>query len=307
MSNVYGVTGKNPDKSIKYPIKIEYNNLEFGSENLLSGFPQGNNSSISYTDKAFYVNLTPSSTAIVNKDILDNGTWTIKNGIEFNLEFGYFMKLSQIMSLGAGLGFSSYTTEISSSPQQYPNPDTTDIDGDTYTPLIETTEITEKVSLRYLDIPLFIEFSNININKIGFYGRLGVKLSFPLSKTLNGSGYYSQEGYYQKYHVMLHDIPELGFTSDEQIYKGEEMALKPMNVSALLSAGITYPLSNHLIIRLGANANVGLLEVSNKKADDFEQTEFTGPYSKLLDNKNATTTTRSFGVEIGLIYNLSLY
>lgn len=85
------------------------------------------------------------------------------------------------------------------------------------------------------------------------------------------------------------------------------MSLEPVNVSALVSAGITFPLSSYFILRVGGNANFGLLEISSQKAEDYDKTKYDGNYNKLLENPNAKTSTRSYGVEIGLIYNLRLY
>lgn len=270
------------------------------------GYSAGDKTNLSYTSKAFYLNVVPSSSYVFNKDIYNSDNWNPKNGFGVNFEVGYFGKFSRIIGYGFGLGYSSFSTEITSAPQEGTASES-DIDSDEYTQLIQTSEITEKTKLGYFDIPIFIEFSTINIDKIGFYGRAGLKLSIPLSKTFTSSGQASYEGYYDQYNVVLYGIPELGFDNDKPIYSNTEMTLKPINVSALLSAGITYPLSNYLILRLGANANFGLLEISDKKASDYNSTMVDGNYNKLLENPNSTTVTKAFGIEVGIIYNLRLY
>jgi len=186
----------------------------------------------------------------------------------------------------------------------YNVPDT-DIDGDNYSKEIATSEITEKTEASYFDIPIFLEISNINIDKIGFYGRIGIKVSFPVSKTFTSSGLANYEGYYPQYYVTLYDIEELGFT-DSEIYQDTKMSLEAVNLSALISAGISFPLSNVFILKVGGNANFGLMETSSQKAADYDTTKYDGNYNKLLENPNAKTSTRSYGVEIGLIYNLRL-
>lgn len=263
------------------------------------------NSSISYTSKAIYLNLTPSSAAIVNSDIFDDGNWSVSNGFGVNFEVGYLTKFNKTVGIGFGLGYSSYSTELKSNPLDY-NVADTDEDGDNYTKEITTTEITEKTKASYFDIPIYLELSNTNINKIGFYGRIGIKIGLPVSKTFTSSGSANYEGYYPQYYVTLYDIEELNFTQSE-IYEDTKMSLELVNVSALISAGITFPLSNVFILKIGGNANFGLLEISSQKAEDYEKTKYDGNYNKLLENPNAKTSTRSFGAEIGLIYNLRLY
>lgn len=271
------------------------------------GFSPGDNATLSYISKAFYFNVVPSASYIFNKDIYHSENWQIKNGVKINVEFGYFGKFSRIIGYGFGLGYSSFSTEISSDPVISISAGYTDIDGDDYIQLLKTTSMVEKTKVSYVDIPMFIEFSNITIDKIGFYGRAGLTVSFPLTKSFTSSGNASYGGYYDQYNVVLYGIPELGFDSNKPIYSETEMSLNLVNISAIFSGGITYPLSKYFIIRGGLNANVGLVEMSKVKAENYEKTKFDGNYSKLLENPNSTTLTRSFGIEVGLIYTLRLY
>ncbi len=275
------------------------------TENPFSSGP-GKNASISYTSKGIYLNITPSFSAIVNKDIFDDENWEINNGFSVNFEVGYFTKISEIFGFGFGLGTSSFSTEIKSSAMMF-NYEDTDIDGDNYSKMVGASAITEKTLINYLDIPLFLELGNTNINKVGFYSRLGVKISFPISNSVTPTGIASYEGYYPQYHVLLYGIPELGFDTGLPIYENTEMEINPVNLSAFLSAGITIPLSNYLILKFGANANFGLMEISKQKSDDYDKSKYDGNYNKLLENPNSKTYTRTYGFEVGLIYNLRLY
>jgi len=288
------------------PLNSNESNNPYGNNTLsLPVIPVPANSSLSYTSKAIYLNITPSTTSVVNSDINSDNNWNVSNGFGVNIEVGYLTKFNETIGIGFGAGYSSYSTELKSNVLDYEVPDV-DVDGDNYSKEIITAEITEKTDVSYFDIPVFLELSNTNIDKIGFYGRIGVKISFPLSSTFTSSGSANYEGYYNQYHVLLYDIPELGFTQKD-IYEDPKMELNTVNLSASFSAGITIPISSYFIIKGGLNANLGLMEISSKKADDYDQTSYDGNYSKLLENPNAKTSTRSFGVEIGLIYNLRLY
>lgn len=266
--------------------------------------PAQSSQSSSYTSKAVYFNFSASSAPIVNSDIFNDDNWEVSKGFGVGFEVGYLLKFNKTIGIGFGAGYSSYSTELKLNPLTYDVPDI-DVDGDNYIKNIITGEILEETSISYFDIPVFLELSNMNIDKIGFYGRIGLKVSFPLSSSFTSSGLADYEGYYSQYYVTLYDIDELGFT-EKEIYQEPEVASNSVNISALISAGLTFPISNYFIIRLGANADFGLTDVSAQKATDYENTKYDGNYNKLLENPNAKTTIRSFGGEIGLIYNLRL-
>jgi len=275
----------------------------------LPALPAGDRSSISYTGRGVFVLFGVNSSTIYNEDLSGSDSWDVNSGIGYSFEVGYLMKFYNIRMLGVGfgLGYSSYSTEIGSGEQSAVLPVSTDIDGDVYTRLINTSTMKEELQLAYFDIPVFLEFSNANIDKFGFYGRLGVKVSFPVSSSFDASGTASYQGWYDQYNVILYGIPELGFYDNKEIYEETPLALSSVNISAIASLGISYPLSSRLIMKLGASATYGLTEISESKAEGWEESMYDGNYSKLLEDPNSPTTTRAFGIEIGLIYNMRLY
>ena len=282
----------------------------FGGEDIaglapLAFKPAKNSEALRYPSSAFFLTLVPSSTNIVNSGIKSDDTWDAKGGFGFNFELGYYAKFNKLVGYGVGLGYSSFKSELTLN-SEYAEIVAEDIDNDEYIRKISTGSVIEKLNVSYLDIPIFIEIGNPNIDKIGLYGRVGVKVSIPLSANFSPSGVASYRGYYPDYHVELYGIDELGFYTDSEIYQDVESKLNSVNVSAIVSAGATFPLSNYFILRVGANGNFGLLEISSEKRDDYEMTKYDGNYSKVLENPEKTTT-QSFGLEIGLIYNLRLY
>lgn len=267
--------------------------------------PAKKSESLRYPSNALFITFVPSSTSIANSDIKSDETWESKGAFGFNFEIGYYAKFNKLIGYGIGLGYSSYKSDLTLNTNMA-EVEATDIDDDNYLRKMDLDNVVEKLNLSYLDIPIFIEIGNPNIDKIGFYGRVGVKVSFPLSASFKPSGIASYSGYYPEYHVELYGINQLGFYTDSEIYQDVESKLNTVNVSAIVSAGVTFPLSNYFILRVGANGNFGLLEISKEKRDDYEITKYDGNYSKVLENP-AKTTTQSFGLEIGLIYNLRLY
>ena len=262
--------------------------------------------SVSYPARGILFSISPNSSQIHNKDVYGDNTWTTKGKFGFNMEIGYFLKVGRLFGIGAGLGYSQYGSEISldSSYQVIPM---FDYDNNELEYNVRTGEVFEEFKVSYIDIPIYLELGNPNIDKIGFYGRLGLKVSFPVGSKISGNGNYSSWGYYPECPVTLEEIPELGYYNDQPIYGSQaEPELKSVMFSLLLSGGVTFPLSNLLILKVGGNINLGLSEISDEKASDGTGASYHDSYSKLLNN-SSKTSTKSYGLEIGLIYNLRLY
>jgi hypothetical protein len=303
--NLFSGEFKNTEKSPRH----EYDNFNIRSLKINNLYPTPSLSFLkspveSYPSKAIYFNISPNYSRIYNKDVFKDELWQPKGGIGYNLEIGYFTKLRRLISFGFGLGISSYQTEIRVDSYDEIFPSVIDIDLDTLDKYVKTTDLYEKTEITYFDIPIYLEFGNPNIDKINFYGRLGIKVSMPISDKFSSGGKIYTQGYYPEYHVMLYNIPQLGFYESEPITKSADNNLNSLNLSALISGGITLPLSNYFILKFGANINIGLMEISADKNEFYNDTKYLGDYNSLLVNPNNKTTTQSFGIEFGLIYIL---
>ncbi|MCD4665192.1 MAG: outer membrane beta-barrel protein [Bacteroidales bacterium] len=169
--------------------------------------PASKSESLKYPSSAFFIKLVPSSSAIVNSDITNDDAWESKGAFGINIEVGYYAKFNWLIGYGIGLGYSSFKSDLTLK-KDYVEMDEIDIDDDEYVLKITLNNAVEKLSVSYLDIPIFIEIGNVNLDKIGFYGRFGVKLSFPLLASFKPTGIFSYRGYYEQYHVELYDIDE---------------------------------------------------------------------------------------------------
>lgn len=289
------------------PIQNVNHRLTLINSNGLMLFPAPTPKSVSYPSQGLIFLISPNYSAINNADIKSDDSWNYKGKFGFNIEVGYFIKFHRLLSIGAGIGYSTYSSSvlIDSYSQQI----IIDEDDDFHQVIkhIEASQLSENLSIGFFDIPVYLEIGNPNIDQIGFYGRLGFKVSFPVSSKLDGDGTFTSWGYYPDCPVELRDIPELGYFTDKPIYNTDEKpGLSPVSFSLLLSGGVTIPLSNYLIFKVGASLNLGLSEISDTKGDEASGTDITSEYSKLLYN-SSKTSIRSYGLEIGIIYNLRLY
>jgi hypothetical protein len=258
----------------------------------------------SYPGHGFFLDLTPNYSRIFNKTISSDGFWNAKGGFGYALDFGYFLRFNRYIGINLGLGISHYQAEIGYDYYKTTF-DTVDIDNEFVQDTVEVFNLAQKTSLMYADVPIFIEFGNPNTYKINFYVRLGVKLSFPISYGFTSTGKTTISGHYPQYFVTLYDIKELGFESDKPITVTSETGLNSFNVSLIAAAGLTIPLSDHLILKIGANLNYGLTEISKEKSKDNDISMYTGAYNTLLMIPGNKTILQSAGLEVGIIYALN--
>jgi len=177
---------------------------------------------VSYPARGLMLLVTPNLSQVYNSDIYGDDSWNAKGKIGFNFELSYFTKLGRIVSIGAGIGYSSFKSEVTLDSSYREIPLTEDHDGHMVTKYIRTDPITESMSVGCIDIPLYIEFGNPNVDQIGFYGRVGLKVSFPISSKLSGEGTYTSWGDYPDCPVMLEDIPELGYYNINRFIMGRK-------------------------------------------------------------------------------------
>lgn len=297
------------EQELKPKINYETNQAKLVLQNNVPVVQNTSAKVVSYPARGLLINIAPSYSQLHNKVLLsDTIDWKVKGNFGINIEAGYFIKLNRIIGIGGGLGYSYYNSEISKEDFKATIPNQTDYDNSSYTLYKDADKLIETLKISFLDIPLYVEFGNSNIDQIGFYGRIGFKASFTLSSKLKGEiSNYTSKGYYDKCHVELRNIPELGFYTNEPIYKNQEKVdIKPVVISIFLSGGVSFPVSNYLIFKAGANFNMGLSELFDWNSDSHSGMENSWEYIKLLNN-SSKTSLRSFGLEVGLIYNLRLY
>ena len=257
---------------------------------------------VSVSSRGFSLTIAPNYSSIHNNELFSNNELNAKGGFGFNISLDFFSKINRngMLKVGVGIGYSQFISSISIESFS-DSVETVDVDGQKYMRNITLDDYTEKFTVGLIDIPVFLEFGNQNIDKIGFYGRFGIKFSFPISDNLTREGSLTTTGFYQDCPVTLAKIPELRFYDSESVNISEiNTNLNSIVLSAFLSAGLSVPISNTLLVKFGVNINIGL--------SDIAEEEGSGKYT---ENKSVIlsytpVTLRSFGGEIGLIYTLRL-
>jgi hypothetical protein len=219
---------------------------------------------------------------LISNDLMKSDVWNTKLGfgtqvsVDFRKHFtkekvvgDNVVDYPTIFAVGVGLGVSYYNKSAYFDDFSETLTGLTDIDGDKYDARLSYLNIKEKVSMLYLDIPLYVEFGKPSLTKLGVFGKIGLKPSLLVSKNFQGEGAYSLSGYYPEWDVLLHDVDHLGFYDDRPAYQTPEYEYKPFVLWANLSAGITIPLSSvdrdilrKTVLRVGVKYDFTVMNIS---------------------------------------------
>ena len=150
---------------------------------------------------------------------------------------------------GTGVGVGEWRNETTNSAVVV-TPDAIDKDGEAYEHRMTLDNITERQKICTVDIPLHLVFRASPHKKLSFEARTWAGVSIPLVgkfKTTGGS--IRTEGYYEKYNLLLYDMPTNGFYTDRSSHRGE-LGLKALSAFAGVGAGAS--------VRMGGGHALGV-------------------------------------------------
>ena len=222
--------------------------------------------------------------AQTNQDFWDRN---LGMGLSFGVNYKHHFFRSNIINnievrepmlfgVGAGLGISHLAQ------QAVMNYDHTeiihnfvDIDGDIADVTILYRGIRERVSLTYLDIPLYLEIGRPNQTRLSGFFNAGLRASILVSNQFSGEGTFTSTGFYRYIdgalaNVNLYNIPVLNYFTNRDVYIDPEYDLSRFVLWGSLSGGINVPLRrnvSNLILRIGARVDYTLLPVSKGTAE----------------------------------------
>lgn len=259
--------------------------------------------------RSYFINTHFGSSNLTNKNIEEEG-WDSKGGFGYQVEAGYYRKFKPLIAFGFGLGISSYANQISIDSLNQIITGFNDADQgvtppNDYHERIKYSNPTEDTRITYLDFPLFVEIGNPNIDKIGYFIRLGVKVSTPIADNFSGRGSYTVKGFYPDYGVTLENIPKLGFSEFPMYTDDTNYELNPINISGMASGGFSLVLTTNWLFRAGIQYVHGFTDISKNVEMDNRARQTTRNH--ILENNDSGTFTKSLGIELGVQYTLGLF
>jgi hypothetical protein len=245
--------------------------------------------------------ITPQTTTISNKNFVSAVPVEQKSGMSLNLlvEGGYFFSKIAGVSIGAGMG--SYTAEqsLDSCSIKF---NATDTDMETYEMRIKGRSITETQKLSFLSIPVCVIFKIPAGEKLGFYVKAGVSFDIPMTKTYEGSGIFTYDGYYAAYPVLLHDIP-VYFPANKNTSSSGTLELKSLSQTIVASGGAFFRVNESIHLSLGVNFCKSLGNISAYSTDSYRLTSKPDEMNSIMGGAE-NAGVMGLGVSLGVRYYL---
>lgn len=267
-------------------------------------FSQGTDSrSTSVKKDKMYVGLSLNglSTNISNEKIFSSSPLVNKKGNSFNasLDLGYFF--SRIAGINIGIGYGSYVSEFSIDTISVKY-QATDSEDENYEMQIIGKSIIENQKISFLSFPVCINLRFPVSKKLGFFLKGGVNIDIPITKTYNGSGTFTYNGYYPEYPVLLRNLPAYGFPSNLETKSSGELKINSINTTLLVSGGVYISLSKRLKLLLGAHLSKSLSNVSAYTPNpNFRITSEANELKSIMEG-SSKTNLQAVGVNLGVNY-----
>lgn len=149
-----------------------------------------------------------------------NGNISPQRDYGFSFRGSYFF--SNIIGIGSGAGYNSYNSD-GSLDKYLSNSLAVDAENESFEYRINAEHVNEILTMKAIEIPLFIAIGKPLKDKATFSGNLGVELVLPINTSYQCiSGYIQTKGYYSAYNVEFSDMRNHGFeTIDDTNYSGE--------------------------------------------------------------------------------------
>jgi len=258
--------------------------------------------------------------ALTNQDFWDKGLGTgLSFGVNYrrhlftsNIVDGREVRQPTLFGAGVGLGISHL------SQQAVMNYNHTEIlhnfvdrDGYVADVTLSYRGIRERVSLTYLDIPLYLEIGRLSQTRLSGFFNAGVRASILVSNQFTGEGTFTSTGFYRTGELTgytLRDIPSLNYFTNRSAYLNPEYDLSSFVLWGSVSGGINIPFSSlernwvsPWVLRVGVRVDYTLTPISRSIPEPyFTGADFRINQSNMLGG-NGSRVFR-FGLDVRLIY-----
>lgn len=177
-----------------------------------------------------------------------------------------------------------------------------DNDGDICTAHYSFDNLSEKLTMTSIGIPVRLCIGQPIKNKTSAYVKLGVTPSLLLASTFSREGKYSLKGEYPQWNVILENIQELGYQTDAE-FDGKPSKVKPQNLFNLwgnLALGAYIPVGSTVLLNMGLKLDYPIIVATSFDAADGSNLNIQG-WDGLLNGPQKSLVA-SF--EIGIVFNL---
>lgn len=224
---------------------------------------------------------------------------------QISTSYGVLFEFNVINALGVGLGFNYATYKTSLSAVSVTQDAITSIDKDyePYTLYSDASGIIDDIELVYYNIPITLKYYFMTDKKFSPFVGLGGTLHISGSARSSMSGVSTQEGYYSHYHVLLYDIPELGFLTNHSFSRSNDLNVNSNYLSGELYGGARIQLYKDKVYGvIGAFYSLGFNSIIENKVYYLSRTS--QEYNSLLYT-NESVKLNNYGINIGLKFKIN--
>lgn len=247
------------------------------------------------------INLSPTKSAFDNVLYTQSITpeTNPKKSSFFSLEAGYFM--TRNLGISTGIGYKTFSIEYALASYNA-SVSAIDADNDPYERRISGKDILEKQDISMLCIPILLNFRIPFNQKAGFRLQSGLNISIPASKKFSSSGTFSYSGYYEKYKILITDVPFENFTSNITADSDGDLELSSMIPELNLSGGLYFRFQNKIELSAGFLYSKILSNISAyKSSNDFILSKNPDELFSLM-NFSKKLTAQATGFSVGVRY-----
>ncbi len=232
--------------------------------------------------------------------------WNVSPGFDLQLGASYRKPLGNSgLTLDIGLSLELIKKEMKFNSYRETLFDLVDKDNDPYEGNFTYLNVQEKTTLLFVGIPIMFEVGNPAYNRVSLCGSFGLRPAFAVYNKFSSSGKYDLSGRYNDWSVLLYDIPELGFVTN-QAFDGSSNEIKPsMKLTGKASFGVMIPLASYDNYKTNKNmVKIALFgeygKIFTKKGDpDYPDASYYIGQNNLLSDP---VSVACVGLEIGLVF-----
>ncbi len=219
-----------------------------------------------------------------------------KGGIvpDFGVSFNYF--LNKTFGFSSGIRLISFN-QTTSGKEYYTAFDATDTENQPYERRVWAKDISEKLSLHLVNIPLHFFYKYSFNRNMALFADAGPGIFIPVVRNYSASGVFTYKGYYPDTHALLYDIPVYGFSSN--VVVDSKLTLKAplaiLNVGA--SVGFAFAMNRYY----NFVASVGYIRTVTPVAKNITPHTISneiGSFNSFLNNGGGYLS--NFSVSIGI-------
>ena len=186
----------------------------------------------------------------------------------FGLDFGYtfWRKSGNSLEANIGLGYSasSASFDIAEMSYNYAAPASADEDGNPYQRYTQLSDVRQKVSFGFLNVPIYLQYEYRFVKWLGVYANIGVNLGFRVANSASSiSGTARSYGVYKEYDQLVIKadyLNDFGLRHLDEAAKGKA-DVNGFSAALKCGAGLEFYVAEPVSFVVGVSYSHGLTDV----------------------------------------------